>query len=572
MRGSKSAQQESTESTMTTGHVGMMIDPRSSSGFTTTIVPDSRRLLASATVVLRIDLVVPTFPPAHWNFAFAARLGGFSYSHPPLGAITLAAHTPAGVRVRVLDQNVEQVAIDRLAPVVGISAMYVQRESAYALAEAVRASGRTVILGGSLVNALPQRSAAAADAIVHGEAEETWPRVCADVQAGRLAPEYRAAGRFDLSRAAVPRFDLLRPGAYSTASIQTSRGCPFACDYCDVPLLDGRPPRTKSVDQVMREVEATWALGYRSLFFVDDHFLGQRKLAIALLEELARFGVAHRHGMIFYCQATVNLARDPELLELMYRANFRRVFLGIESDDIDALRAMNKGHNTLMPLAEAVREIQRHNIVVWAALLLGFDGERRETPARYIRFAREAGIGMVVPGILQAVPGTAYHRRVVEQGRLVPLRNGYVGGQAGSLDSLLVTNVEPTEMSHGELIAGYRELVDGLYRGEPYGERVVAALSAGERPELGGLQWRQAWSERATFLRVLAHFLRTDDPERRAVARRIAAWVVQARGHRADEAIFHLVAYEHLREFYGRAARASTPLAADLERGSVAHA
>jgi radical SAM superfamily enzyme YgiQ (UPF0313 family) len=523
-------------------------------------------------VALRIDLVVPTFPPAHWNFAFAARLGGFSYSHPPLGAITLAAHTPAGVRVRVLDQNVEEVAIDRLAPVVGISAMYVQRESAFALAAAVRASGRTVILGGSLVNALPQRCTAAADAIVHGEAEQVWPELCADLEAGRLAAEYRAAARFDLSRAAVPRFDLLRPGAYSTASIQTSRGCPYACDYCDVPLLDGRPPRNKSVDQVMAEVERTWALGYRSLFFVDDHLLGNRRLALALLEALARFGEQHRHGMIFYCQATVNLARDAELLELMYRANFRRVFLGIESDDLDALRAMNKGHNALMPLADAVREIQRHNIVVWAALLLGFDGERRETPARYVRFAREAGIGMVVPGILQAVPGTPYHRRIAEQGRLVPLRNGYVGGQAGSLDSLLVTNVEPTEMSHAQLIEGYRELVDGLYRGEPYGERVIAALACGERPELGGFQWKKAWSERATLLRVVGHFLRTSDPERRAVARRIASWILRGRGHRTDEALFHLVVYEHLREFYGRAAQASTPLAADLERGSVAHA
>lgn len=516
-------------------------------------------------MTLRFDLVVPRFPPAHWNFSFAADLGGFAYSHPPLGVITLAAHAPEGVTVRVFDENVESVDIGELAPVVGISAMYIQRARAFELATQIRATGRKVVLGGGVVGALPEASARVADTVVAGEGELVWPEVCADAAAGRLAPSYRSEARFDLGGARVPRFDLLRPGAYSTASIQTSRGCPFACDYCDVPQLDGRVPRTKTVAQVMTELEAVHRLGYRSVFFVDDHFLGHRKYAVSLLQALAQWGAQRRHRTIFYCQATVNLARDEDLLELMRRANFRRVFLGIETDDVDALRAVNKVHNTQMPLVDAVRVIQRHNIMVWAALLVGFDGQGPETFARYVGFARAAGIGIVVPGILQAVPGTEYHRRMQASERLVPLRNGYVGGQAGSLDSLLVTNVEPTAMTHDELIRGYQWMVGELYLGEAYAERVIAALAAGIHDDLDGPTLGEVWQQRSALAKVVRHFVGSPDPERRAVARKLAAWCVRARGRRLDEAMFHLVVYEHLREFYGRAAR-GVALADDLTR------
>lgn len=514
---------------------------------------------------MKIDLIVPVFPPAHWNFAFAMDLEGSAYSHPPLGAITLAAHTPDDVAVRVLDESVAPIDLDATADVVGISAMYIQRERAFALADALRARGRTVLMGGGIVAALPDECARHADVCFFGEAEHTWPEFIEDFCRGRHRSHYAAGGRFDMTQARTPRYDLLDMRDYSTGSIQTSRGCPFRCEFCDVPRFDGNRSRTKTLEQVMSEVRQLWDMGLDSIFFVDDHFLGNRRFAKTLLRELASFQRTIGHRLIVYCQTTLNVAADEEMLELLYHAGFRRLFIGIESDEPEALVSANKAHNTTMPVAEAVARIQRWNIAVWCALLAGFDGDGPEVFDRYADFAQRAGIAMVIPGLLQAVPGTAYHERMEREARLVPLRNGYVGGQAGSLDSLLVSNVEPVRMSHEQLIAGYRRLARKLYEHDAYADRVIAFLSAGEMPERARPSLRSLWASRGILERTLRHYL-GGDGERRRFFLRIVRHLLRTRMRRADEAIFHLVIYKHLRDFYFKAADAEVPLADDLER------
>lgn len=513
---------------------------------------------------MKIDLVVPRFPPAHWNFLFALDVEGSAYSHPPLGVATLAAYTPPGTNVRIIDENVEPLDLDALAPTVGISAMYIQRFRAFELAQALRARGRRVVVGGGLTHALPHACAQEADVVFHGEAEHSWPVFVEDLRRGTVAREYHAPARFDMAQSRMPRFDLLKIDRYSTGSIQTSRGCPYACDYCDVPIIDGPRPRTKPVDLVLEEVDVLHRAGHQSIFFVDDHFLGDRKYATELLAALERFVDRRHRRPIFYCQATVNVARHDALLEALHRANFRRLFIGIESDDLVALHGVNKAHNTQIELVEAVRKIQSFNITVWAALLAGFD---RDTPAvfeRYLRFAREAGIAMVIPGLLQAVPGTAYHDKIAGEDRLVPLRNGYVAGQAGSLDSLPVTNVLPRNMTMSELVAGYRRFCGALYQPEAYAERLVTSLASGTRPEPGGLRPRDLWAARGTLLRLLDHSFRRGDAGDRLLLRRVAAHLARTRFHRAEEALLHVVLYKHLREFYTRAAEGSVPIADDL--------
>jgi radical SAM superfamily enzyme YgiQ (UPF0313 family) len=514
---------------------------------------------------MNIDLLVPRFPPAHWNFAFAMDLEGSLYSHPPLGVATLAAYTPEGVTVRIFDENVENVDLGALGDVVGISAMYIQRGRAFELAAALRARGKKVVFGGSLVSALPEQCARRGDVLFHGEAEHTWPRFLQDLERGEAAPSYSAPERFDLATSRTPRFDLLELGRYSTGSIQTSRGCPFACSFCDVPFFDGPVSRTKTVEQVMIEVELLHAAGQRSIFFVDDHFLGSRKLALKLLPELARFSERVRYKTLFYCQATLNVAKDDELLELLYRANFRRLFIGIESDDAVALKNINKPHNTTLPVAEAVRRIQKHNITVWAALLAGFDEDRADVFRRYLAFAQSAKIGMVIPGLLQAVPGTPYYDDIERQGRILRLKNGYVGGQSGSLDSLLVTNVKPRNMTHDELLTGYRRFVRELYEHDAYAERVIGFLDAGERPELGALEAKDLWAVRGILARVFRYYLAPGDPARRRFFLSVVRHLLKTRMRRADEAVFHLVIYKHLREFYFQTSDAAVPVAEDLE-------
>jgi radical SAM superfamily enzyme YgiQ (UPF0313 family) len=441
--------------------------------------------------------------------------------------------------------------------------MYIQRARTFELARELRRSGRRVLLGGSIVNALPDACAREADVVFHGESELTWPRFVDDLEKGRIEASYVAPERFDLARSKMPRFDLLKMRLYSTGSIQTSRGCPYACDYCDVPLLDGKP-RTKTVEQVMAEVELHHRLGIRSIFFVDDHLLGSRKFALALFAELERFVERTGRKTIFYCQATVNLAKDDEALRAMYRANFRRVFLGIESDDVEALRAANKAHNVAMPLLDAVRTIQKHDITVWAALLGGFDRDGADVFERYRRFAQEACIAMVIPGLLQAVPGTAYADRIRREGRLVPLRNGYVAGQAGSLDTLEVTNVAQKRMTKDELVAGFRGLARALYAPDAYADRLIGMLEAGELPELGKADLADVWAARGILRRAVRHFLIDGDAGRRRLFLRVMGHLAKNGFRRVDEAIFHLVIWKHLHEFYAQAADHRVPTADDV--------
>lgn len=518
---------------------------------------------------MRFDIVVPAFPPAHWNFSFAMDLEGSRYSHPPLGAATLAAYAPEGVTVRILDENVEPFTIDDLAEHVGISAMYIQRRRAFELARSIRATGRTVVLGGGLTNALPSACEEHADAVVHGEAELTFSSLLGDLESGRPAPTYRASERFDLGKSRTPRFDLLRLRAYSTGSIQTSRGCPYACDYCDVPLLDGPRPRTKTISQVMEEISLLHGQGLRSIFFVDDHFLGHRRFALSLLEEIKRFVERARRKPLFYCQATLNVAKDPETLEALRLANFRRLFIGIESSEVAALESANKHHNLALPIEEAVRRIQRHNITVWAAMLAGFDGDTPQTFQRYEAFVSSAKVGMIVPGILQAVPGTTYHERMTAAGRLVPLRNGYVAGQAGSLDSLLTTNVRPDAMSREQLLDGYRAFVRSIYEYDAYADRVLGALELGEYPELDGATPEDVWDAKEILARTFVHYVVRGDGESRRFFRRFIRFLLKHRFRRVDETIFHLVIYKHLREFYRQAADARVPLAEDLAAAAL---
>jgi radical SAM superfamily enzyme YgiQ (UPF0313 family) len=512
---------------------------------------------------MKVDLIVPEFPPAHWNFAFAMDVEGSKYSHPPLGAATLASYTPRDAKVRIFDENVAPIDFGSLADTVGISAMYIQRKRAFELAKKLRAEGKRVLLGGGLVAGLPQACAEAADIVFHGEAELTWPKFIEDLAEGAPKDRYDAPERFDMNTSRMPRYDLLQMSAYSTASLQTSRGCPYSCDYCDVPKIDGSRPRTKPIGLVMEEIERLYAGGQRSFFIVDDHFLGNRKYALQVVAEIQRFVERNRHKPIFYCQATLNVASDEEALEALYRANFRRLFIGIESDDLGALKNVRKHQNTQLPVAEAVKRIQRWNITVWAALLAGFDEDTPETFRRYARFTRDAGIGMIIPGLLQAVPGTAYHDRMTAEQRLVPLRNGYVAGQAGSLDSLLMTNVKPRNMSNDELLSGYRRFVRELYEYDAFGDRVVGFLEAGTKPELGKADLSDVWAARNILRRALRHYL-LGDADRRRFAVRIFRYLLRTKMRRVDEAIFHLVIYKHLREFYFTASDASVPLADDL--------
>jgi radical SAM superfamily enzyme YgiQ (UPF0313 family) len=317
---------------------------------------------------MRILLVNPKFPPSLWDFAGSRDLDGSRYCHPPLALPTVAALTPRPHEVRCVDENVEEVDLDTPADVVGITGYYIQRERLFALADAFRARGRRVCIGGAIVDESTLDDCLAhADHVFRGEAEYTWPRFLDDLGAGRAERIYRQAELVDMRDSPLPRFELLKLERYATTTIETSRGCPYSCEFCEIPSRLGKSARTKSVEQVMAEVRALHRLGADSIFVVDDHFVGNRRHALAVLEALARFVRDVEYRVALSCQFTINLARDDELLRAMHAANIRRVFVGLETPRRESLLEVRKKQNVV----DNVRRVQAYNIVVWAGLIVG---------------------------------------------------------------------------------------------------------------------------------------------------------------------------------------------------------
>ena len=354
---------------------------------------------------MKVVLLNPAIPTSAMNFGFAMDLVGCAFSHIPLPLATLAALTPAGVDVAIVDECVEPVDLDLAADIVAMTGIYSQRERLFELADAFRGRGRCVVIGGPIATDLEDACRAHADVIFQGEAEYTWPAFIREFQAGAHQPVYRQEGYVDMADSPVPRFDLLKADRYTAGCVQVTRGCPYRCEFCDVPTKQGRVPRSKSVPQVLAEVEQLVALGFDSVFFVDDMFIGNLPLAKELLKALAELIKRLPVPVYFYTQVTLNVARHEDLLELFYKAGFRRFFIGIETHDQAKLQAMGKSQNTELGIMEAIRRIQSYNITVWAGLIVGLDGDDADTTRRMVEFGQDSAISPTLLGLLQALPG-----------------------------------------------------------------------------------------------------------------------------------------------------------------------
>jgi radical SAM superfamily enzyme YgiQ (UPF0313 family) len=497
---------------------------------------------------VKILLVNPVFPPSLWDFSLCRDLEGTAYTHPPLALPTLAALTPRAHDVSLCDENVEHVDLGAEADLVGITGYYIQRRRVYELADAFRARGKRVAIGGPLVEASTiDEVARHADHVFQGEAEYTWPRFVSELVLGHPAARYVQRELVDMRDSPPPRYDLLRRGAYSTATIETSRGCPMACEFCEIPSRLGQKARSKSLEQVMAEVRAHHALGADSIFFIDDHFVGNRGHTKRLLEELARFVRSIDYGMYFTCQFTINLARDREMLELLYAANFRRVFVGIETPRKASLLSVKKKQNVVGDLVENVRILQSYNIMVWAGMVVGFDTDDPAIFDEQQAFLEEAGIPVVMSGLLQAIPGTPLHARVAREGRL---RDTEMAGVRGTYDALLVSNIAPRGMSDAELVSGYQRMLRELYDYEPFSARLLASLRRGERTVAKPKRSSPSPKKLAILARMVRFYLASRDAARRRMFLRVVGETLRHRPEEIETALMHLVVYKHLRLFY----------------------
>jgi radical SAM superfamily enzyme YgiQ (UPF0313 family) len=373
---------------------------------------------------MRSLLLYPQFPKTFWSFEKILELVDRKVLLPPLGLITVAAILPQEWEFKLVDRNVRDVTEAEWdwAELVIISAMIVQKQDLLALIRQAKQRGKRVAVGGPYATSVPETSLeAGADYLILDEGEITLPMFVEAIQKGESQGIFRANGeKPDVSHTPVPRFELLELDAYDSMSVQFSRGCPFQCEFCDIIVLYGRKPRTKTPQQLLAELDCLYQLGWRrAIFIVDDNFIGNKRNVKLLLQELKVWMAEHQYPFAFNTEASVDLGQDAELMQLMVECNFNGVFLGIETPDADSLQLTKKYQNTRNSLVDAVWAINRAGLRVMAGFIIGFDGEKRGAGDRIIEFVEQTAIPTALFGILQALPNTALWHRLEKEGRLL---------------------------------------------------------------------------------------------------------------------------------------------------------
>ena len=426
---------------------------------------------------MKVLLVYPEFPDTYWSFRHALKFEGKRAPFPPLGLLTVSAMLPDAWERRLVDMNVRRLKDSDIewADLVFCSAMIVQKESLERVVERSRARGKRVVVGGPYVSTSAEQLPEA-DHIFVGEAEATLPEFLKDLERGEAKRFYQAGERPALTNTPVPHFRLAELERYSAMSVQYSRGCPFSCEFCDIIEIYGRVPRTKTNEQMLAELDALRATGWRGLvFIVDDNFIGNKRNVRRLLPDLIGWSERHGRPFSFITEASVNLAEDDALLEMMRRANFRRVFLGIETPVEESLKEARKGQNTRRDLLESVRKIQSYGMEVMAGFIVGFDSDPEDIFDRQIEFIRESAIPLAMVGLLTALPDTQLWRRLKREGRLLKESSG--DNTEGSL------NFVP-RMDTAHLVDGYRKILRTIYSPAEYYQRALDCLSRlTEEPE-----------------------------------------------------------------------------------------
>jgi radical SAM superfamily enzyme YgiQ (UPF0313 family) len=423
---------------------------------------------------MKLLLINPLLPESFWSFSWAFRHIATRQraALSPLGVATVAALTPPGWDITIADENVEPIDWDAEADVVGVCGMAVQYPRQREILAHFRARGRTVVAGGSYASLCPEQFRDVADTVVAGEAEYIWPRFCADFERGRTLELYQETGTVDLEDSPVPRYDLLPLHRYQSIALQFSRGCPFRCEFCDIIVIFGRKPRTKSLAQVERELDLLRSRGVRNVFFVDDNLIGHLPKCRQLLPFLAEYQKRHGYRFTFGAETSANVAGQPELLAQLREASFQWVFIGIETPSVAALTEAHKEQNTRAEMLESLHRIYAHGIDVYASFIVGFDADDPSIFERQYQFLMESGILLASIALLIALPKTPLYERLAREGRLRP-----TAGESHQLwNNLIATNVEPLRMTYEELLEGFRALIGRVTEDPAISARIVNKL------------------------------------------------------------------------------------------------
>ncbi len=427
----------------------------------------------------RFLFVYPEIPDTYWSYRYAIRMDGKRALMPPLGLPTVAAMVPREYECRIVDMNVARLTDRdiRWADLVLISAMIVQKDSMNDVVRRCREAGVRIAAGGPYPTSSSEE-VVGVDHLILGEAEEVFPDFIADYEAGRPKPRYIPSDKPSMDQTPIPRYELLELSKYRVMPIQFSRGCPFDCEFCDIVQLFGRKVRTKTPERFVAEMEAAYGSGFRGgMFVVDDNFIGHQGKAKEVLRHIIDWQHAHGYPFALSTEASINLAYDEELLELVREAGFNMVFVGLETPVDESLAAAGKQQNRKRDVIESVRAIQKKGIEVSGGFIVGFDSDPPDIFDRQIRFIEELAIPTAMVGLLTALPKTKLHERLEREGRLL-------GSSAGNNLSSTAMNFRP--MLPKELIArGYRRLLETIYAPSRYFNRCLRFLEllpAGTEP------------------------------------------------------------------------------------------
>lgn len=412
-------------------------------------------------------MVYPEYPNTFWSFRHALTFVSKKASFPPLGLLTIASILPEEWNKKLIDMNTEKL-IDQdilWADYVFISAMSIQSKSAKKVIEKCKSLSVKIVAGGPLFTSSSEYYDTV-DYLVLNEAEITLPRFLRDLKEGDPKHIYSSQGWADISATPLPLWDLIKKTNYASMNLQYSRGCPFDCDFCDITVLYGRKPRTKSKTQVIAELDALYFSGWRGpIFFVDDNFIGNKaKLKKEILPAIIDWMKKRKNPFYFNTEASLNLADDDDLMQLMVQAGFEAVFIGIESPNEASLVDCNKKQNTNRNLILSIKKIQERGLEVQGGFIVGFDKDHPKIFEELINFIQESGIVTAMVGLLNAPKGTKLQKRLHDEGRML---SDFTGSNTD-----FSINFIP-QMDLEELLTGYKRILTTIYSPKYFYERAL---------------------------------------------------------------------------------------------------
>jgi len=484
-------------------------------------------------LVKKILLVSPDFHPDETKArkqSITSRMSALKFLTTkgfmvPLGLATVAALTPDDVEVDIWDEAVHglisnDTLFEKSYNLVGLTGFINHFGRAKEIARVFRKRGILVAVGGPGVSSEPGVYADHFDVLFIGEAEYTWPRFIADWKVGSHLPEYRQVDKVDMTESPLPRWDSVAVDMknYLMGAVQTTRGCPFDCEFCDVIYLYGRLARHKSVEQVLEEIRALEQFGIERVFISDDNLIGNPRYAKALLRELILLNNSFKRPLNFHTQLTLNVAKDEEMLELLADANFHGLTIGIETPNIESLIETNKPQNYKTDIIADVKKIHSYALPIYPGMIVGFDHDDKSIFDRQVDFIEKSNITIPSINMLKAPQGTKLWVRLLKEGRVLD----YLPDLTSSSDTYVLTNIIPKRMTRVELLTGFRSLRERITQWPSFEKRVKGMISQiTRRTDIkSNITWIQALmfsmfilfgmdkEARRTTLRLVIHTLR----------------------------------------------------------------